>query len=230
MKSREEALRSSRGLDPARHQLPPSVPPSKPADVTPSLRSSPITLSSSNVYTTFLSPVLRLPRSAGNNEPAFSALLIGISLGIISFARPRVHHDLTLLFLYLSSTIPPSPRLQDSVALSGIFFALSTPRMPVSLGPSPSSPRSASIRQDAADTARPVGAHQDTVPPTPQVRVNGKPANTSISIPLQPRSSFSSVSPVTPGSDGSGWGANFWVTLADPQVRKCSFSASFKRP
>lgn len=48
------------------------------------------------------------------------------------------------------------------------------------------------------------------------MQVNGRPANTSISIPpAQPRPSFSGSAP---SSDGTGWGANFWVTLADPQT------------
>ncbi|EKM52929.1 uncharacterized protein PHACADRAFT_259094 [Phanerochaete carnosa HHB-10118-sp] len=84
--------------------------------------------------------------------------------------------------------------------------------MPVTPGTNSSYPRSASISQDPAD---PVDAKQDT-PPTPQVQVNGRPANTSISVPSpRPRSSFSSIAPA---SDGTGWGANFWVTLVDPQT------------
>ncbi|GJE99020.1 RhoGAP-domain-containing protein [Phanerochaete sordida] len=89
--------------------------------------------------------------------------------------------------------------------------------MPVSLAPNPSSPRSASNRQDAADVSRRADSHPD-IPPTPQVQVNGRPANTSISIPAtaaQPRPSLSSAGPA---SDGTGWGANFWVTLVDPQT------------
>lgn len=48
---------------------------------------------------------------------------------------------------------------------------------------------------------------------TPQLRVNGEPANPSTS-----SSYFGSSSSVSPSADGSGWGANFWVTLVDPQV------------
>ena len=51
--------------------------------------------------------------------------------------------------------------------------------------------------------------------PTPQVHVNGKPAVAATSSPNRPKSSASSHAPE---SDGSGWGANFWVTLVDPQV------------
>ncbi|KIP02863.1 hypothetical protein PHLGIDRAFT_122081 [Phlebiopsis gigantea 11061_1 CR5-6] len=48
----------------------------------------------------------------------------------------------------------------------------------------------------------------------PQVHVNGKPHSASSS------SSYiaSASSSISSSADGSGWGANFWVTLADPQT------------
>lgn len=60
-------------------------------------------------------------------------------------------------------------------------------------------------------------ANNTAFPPAPQVHVNGKPALATGS-PKRPKSSASSV---TPEADGSGWGANFWVTLIDPEVCTC---------
>ena len=91
--------------------------------------------------------------------------------------------------------------------------------MPVALAPSPSSPRSALIRQDAPQSATSPVSQQDAIP-TPQVQVNGKPASAAVGSPSSPRASLSSGSG-PPASDGTGWGANFWVTLVDPQVRDC---------
>ena len=53
------------------------------------------------------------------------------------------------------------------------------------------------------------------MPPTPEVRLNGR------------RTSTSSIT-ATPNRDGQaggdGWGSNFWVTLVDPQVCPRSIS------
>lgn len=64
-------------------------------------------------------------------------------------------------------------------------------------------------------------------PPAPQLHVNGKPA--SAQTPAQESKSSSASS--TSETDASGWGANFWVTLADPSVRaaltSCQLNADF---
>ena len=49
------------------------------------------------------------------------------------------------------------------------------------------------------------------------VAANGSAVKSSGASVQDKRSSFSSVA--SPAADGSGWGANFWVTLADPEVR-----------
>ncbi len=79
---------------------------------------------------------------------------------------------------------------------------------------------SSSVRPDPhASTS--TALDSNAVPGTPQVQVNGMPATDG----APRRTKSSSSSSAAPESDGSGWGANFWVTLVDPQVR---FFPSFR--
>ncbi len=94
--------------------------------------------------------------------------------------------------------------------------------MPLVSGPSH---QLMSKRTDIDQDAQPAAPDDGEPPPAPQVHVNGKPArdSTSTTTPPRPKSSASTVSQPSEGADASGWGANFWVTLADPQVRACLF-------
>ncbi|KAI0789043.1 hypothetical protein BC629DRAFT_475578 [Irpex lacteus] len=82
--------------------------------------------------------------------------------------------------------------------------------MPVAASPSAVSNSnalpSASSPQPAADKT------DITVPPAPEVHVNGKPTTTDT--PLRTPKSLNANPPTD--AEASAWGANFWVTLADP--------------
>lgn len=89
------------------------------------------------------------------------------------------------------------------------------PSVPGSVAPSP-----LNANQDPDVTpvaATPEKATDETPLAPPKLHVNGKPTDAEHGVsPGRPPSSSDSVAP--PGADGAGWGANFWVTLADPQV------------
>ncbi|KAI0768674.1 hypothetical protein BD413DRAFT_91107 [Trametes elegans] len=73
----------------------------------------------------------------------------------------------------------------------------------------PESPKS-KIDATAGVKPPPTGAsaaQNENMPPTPEVRLNGRRASSLRGVP-------------STGPDGSdGWGSHFWVTLVDPQVR-----------
>ncbi|EJF57744.1 hypothetical protein DICSQDRAFT_157170 [Dichomitus squalens LYAD-421 SS1] len=102
----------------------------------------------------------------------------------------------------------------------------------MSAAPAPSSPSSApepaqstpvkdkfaqaTVAKDAPSTpTQKQTVESENVPPTPEVRLNGR------------RTSTSSVT-ATPSRDGpgggDGWGSNFWVTLVDPQTQVSFFA------
>lgn len=69
---------------------------------------------------------------------------------------------------------------------------------------------SSSLREPAANDASPTKTNGASDPPmVPQVNVNGEPIRS-------PRPSGTFDSSAEP--DKATWGANFWVTLVDPQV------------
>ena len=70
-------------------------------------------------------------------------------------------------------------------------------------------------------TSRAVEEHSQTVP---EVNLNGGALPTPSSSRAAPRTQKSSTATIAEG-DGSTWGANFWVTLIQPQV--CELRASY---
>ncbi|KAI0763402.1 hypothetical protein BC629DRAFT_1596969 [Irpex lacteus] len=69
---------------------------------------------------------------------------------------------------------------------------------------------SVSSPQPAADRT------DNTVPPAPEVHVNGEPSTTDT--PLRPPKSVNANPPTD--AEASAWGVKFWVRLADPAVSR----------
>lgn len=122
----------------------------------------------------------------------------------------RIHFHVLRFFLFsdhLGTAVP-----QDFDCLFGFFsFLFSTFMSSVaqsvagsSLSPNPPS-RSASRLSSTSGKGRLVDKSSVTPPKRPHS--------------TQPRLTRSSTPAQADGEDGTAWGANFWVTLVDPQVR-----------
>lgn len=99
------------------------------------------------------------------------------------------------------------------------------PSVPGSVAP-PSQNANQDPDVNPAVAATPEKAIDETPLAPPQLHVNGKPTDAEHGVSQgRPTSSSGSVAP--PGADGAGWGANFWVTLADPQVCRAMLAKSF---
>lgn len=72
-----------------------------------------------------------------------------------------------------------------------------------------SSPDSSTKENDSTFASPDTTAATTVMPPTPEVRLNGR------------RASAASLRAAVAngGRPDDGWGSNFWVTLVDPQVR-----------